>query len=232
MADIQKTLYVNVGPNTQAQSALIYGINNNTPISFGNVVIGDTLFLTLYLVDNNALSSFSGDSNYTVKAAIGTPGTLVAALTENLVPSASAWSGSMSLNTLGVAQLLNSASYVNATFEVELTNIAAETASKHTILQVPVRVYNNVIDTAYLLSGSLGDYLTITEGDQRYWLRIETVDSASYSLTASYIENATPLLDGEDYHFPYYYTNSLSNTSPLQYSSSADSWPTFASWPK
>lgn len=144
-----QTLYINVDSNSP-QAALVLNTSNMKPLdTIGSLVVGDTARYTVYAVDSNgSISSISGDPKYKMNVAIGGLGDPVLARSTNFIASASAWTGSINLNTASLTSVIGTTDIYPTYFEVELivTGSASDSGSIYTILQSKLNLRNQVIN--------------------------------------------------------------------------------------
>jgi hypothetical protein len=185
MSQVLHRLYVNADA-VDPRSSLVYGTDNLAPKAAPRVVLGDTMQLHVYLLNSDGSThEAAGNSNYLLTAAIGSYAAGKCAYTTNFYASASAFTGSMELNTVALSNLLNGADSIEALFEIQVISLATHSGSISTVVSTPIIVSNQLLDTGGLTSGSLSSSMNLF--DSRYVLRNEMLSASGWIPVSSSI---------------------------------------------
>lgn len=115
-----------------------------TPTQLNSFIAGDKIGMAIVFVNQSSIDTrISGDSTYTITAAIGNYTSGILTSTSNFYASTSyGFTGSIDLSVGALTNSLSNLEYINSIFEIQATD---SNGNKRTYLQSPVVIWNQVI---------------------------------------------------------------------------------------
>jgi hypothetical protein len=162
----QYDLYVDTVGN-----ALVAGPANASPADFPRLVQGDTVYFNIYLLSRTTTypltSPFAiiNNSGLSIKVAIGpkdgTAGSTLLTQQFTWTPDSANqyFNASLPLNTANITSAIGSGQSTTSWFEIEMSQSGFPT----TVLQLPVTIQAEVIDTANIVAPGVGTTITAEE---------------------------------------------------------------------
>ena len=127
------------------RSALVASQLNPVPIKLRDLFYGDNVSANIYIADGlGGFDARSGDPNYSISAAIGTPGSVPIWLDSTWTQIANGWSGAIQTDAAGFGTQfsLTGMNPIELILEVKIKNIQGAIS---TLAQIPALIYNDEI---------------------------------------------------------------------------------------